>query len=134
MWRSIEPRRSTAGFTLIEVLVALSIVATTLASIGALIASTARGTRSIETHLNRLEIARAIMTAIPDRDQLTPGNFSGEMAGHPWRVDVLPFVSNNMEPQNDTLWVPQTVVMTVRSPAGAAMQVSTVRIQRRGGG
>ena len=134
MWRSIEPRRSTAGFTLIEVLVALSIVATTLASIGALIASTARGTRSIETHLNRLEIARAIMTAIPDRNQLVLGNFSGEMAGHPWRVDVLPFVSNNMEPQNDTLWVPQTVIMTVRSPAGGAMQVSTVRIQRRGGG
>ena len=134
MWRSIEPRRSTSGFTLIEVLVALSIVATTLASIGALIASTARGTRSIETHLNRLEIARAIMTAIPDRDQLTPGNFSGEMAGHPWRVDVLPFVSNNMEPQNDTLWMPQTVIMTVRSPTGAAMQVSTVRIQRRVGG
>ena len=134
MWRSIEPRRTTAGFTLIEVLVALSIVATTLASIGALIASTARGTRSIETHLNRLEIARAIMTAIPDRDQLTPGNFSGEMAGHPWRVDVLPFVSNNMESQNDTLWAPQTVIMTVRSPTGAAMQVSTVRIQRRGGG
>ena len=82
----------------------------------------------------RLEIARAVMTAIPDRDQLMPGNFSGEMAGHPWRIDVLPFVSNNMEPQNDTLWAPQTVVMTVRSPAGAAIQVSTVRIQRRNGG
>jgi len=116
------------------VLVALSIVATTLASIGALIASTARGTRLIETHLNRLETARAIMTAIPDRNELTLGNLSGEMAGHSWRVDVMPFVSNNMESQNDTSWVPQTVIMTVRSPTGAAMQVSTVRIQRRGGG
>ena len=95
MWRSTAPRRGTAGFTLIEVLVALSIVATTLTSIGALIASTARGTRSIETHLTRLEITRAIMTAIPDRNQLVPGNFSGAMAGHPWRVDVLPTTSDN---------------------------------------
>ena len=134
MWRSTERKTGTEGFTLIEVLVALSIVAITLASIGALIATTARGTKSIEAHLTRLEIARAIMTALPDRGQLAPGSLSGEIAGHPWRVDISPFATSNTDSQADAVWTPQTVLMTVRSTTGAEMQISTVRLQRKGGG
>ena len=40
-----------AGFTLIEALVALAIVAAVLASIGAVIATTVKGTRSIDQRL-----------------------------------------------------------------------------------
>jgi general secretion pathway protein I len=131
--RSSPLKRPADGFTLIEVLVALSILAIALASIGGLIASSVRGTRSIETHLTRLETARAIITALPDRDQLVPGNFSGEIAGHPWRIDVLPFAASNFIPQPRARWEPQTVVVTVTSPTGAAMKISTVRLQRREG-
>lgn len=134
MWSSKAPKDASAGFTLIEVLVALSIVALALASIGALFASTSRGTRSIEAHLTRLKIARAVMTAIPDRDQLVPGDISGEIAGHPWRVDVSPFVTDNIRQQTRIPWQPQTVVVTVQTPTGGAMQFSTVRLQRRSGG
>ena len=77
-------RAAEEGFTLIEALVALAIVAASLASIGALIATTARGTRSIEQRLLRLEAARVALTALPDRDQLAPGGVSGELDGHRW--------------------------------------------------
>jgi general secretion pathway protein I len=127
-------RRAVAGFTLIEVLVALSVVAVALASIGALIATTVRGTRSLDLRLTRVETARAIATALPDRDQLNPGNFSGEAAGHRWRVDVLPFVAANVDPRQPTPWVPQTIVLRVQSPAGPIMQINTVRLRRREGG
>jgi general secretion pathway protein I len=123
-------KRSTAGFTLIEALVALSIVAIAMASIGGLIATSVRGVRSIEGHLTRLEIARAVVTALPGRDQLVPGYLTGEIADHPWRVDVLPFATQMVSPQARTQWVPQTVVVTVQSPTGAAMKISTVRLQR----
>jgi hypothetical protein len=119
---------------LIEALVALSIVAAMTASISALIASAARGTRSIETRLTRLEIARSLMTAMPDRDQLVLGSSSGQMADHPWRIEVAPFTSNGFSQSNDVPWVPQTIVMTVQSPTGTTMQISTVRLQRRAGG
>jgi general secretion pathway protein I len=127
-------RRAVAGFTLIEVLVALSVVAVSLASIGALIATTVRGTRSLDQRLTRVETARAIATALPDRDQLNPGNFSGETAGHRWRVDVLPFIAANVDPRQPTPWVPQTIVLRVQSPAGPIMQINTVRLRRREGG
>jgi general secretion pathway protein I len=127
-------RQAVAGFTLIEVLVALSVVAVSLASIGSLIATTVRGTRSLDTHLTQVETARAISTALPDRGQLKSGNLSGEVAGHRWRIDVLPFVAANIDPRQPTPWVPQTIVIRVQSPAGPIMQINTVRLRRREGG
>ena len=136
MSRSTRSRfgRAVDGFTLIEVLVALSVVAVSLTSIGALIATTVRGTRSLDMHLTRVEAARAIATALPDRDQLKPGSFSGETAGHRWRIDVLPFIAANVDPRQPTPWVPQTVVLRVQSPTGSIMQINTVRLRRREGG
>jgi general secretion pathway protein I len=118
-----------AGFTLIEVLAALMIVALTLSSIGALMAANSHGTRSIEDRLARLQTARAVITALPDRQNLDAGTLSGEIAGQPWRVAVSPFVATTA--RTPVPWVPQAVVVTVQSPNGGATQVSTIRLQRR---
>jgi general secretion pathway protein I len=122
--------RPERGFTLIEVLVALSVVSISLAAIGSLIAVTTRGARAVGLHLTLVETARAIITGLPDRDQLAPGNFSGESAGHRWRVDVLPFHADFVDPAQ-TSWMPQTVVVRVQSPAGKVLQVNTVRVRRK---
>jgi general secretion pathway protein I len=119
-----------AGFTLVEVLVALSVVAVSLAAIGSLIAVTTRGVRSVSSHLDLVEISRTIFTGLPGRDQLVPGNLAGDLGGHRWRVDVLPFVADFVDPQGGN-WIPQTVVMRVQSPAGPILQVNTVRLRRR---
>ena len=74
-------RKASRGFTLIEVLVALSVVSISLAAIGSLIAVTTRGVRSIGLHLTLVETARAIVTGLPAREQLLPGNFSGKRRG-----------------------------------------------------
>jgi general secretion pathway protein I len=124
-------RRATRGFTLIEVLVALSVVAIALVAIGSLMAVTVRGARAIPSRMALLETARAVMTGLPDRDALTIGNFSGELAGHRWRVDVLPFVGNIVDPQQPNAWIPLTVIVRVQSPNGPIVQLSTVRLQRR---
>jgi general secretion pathway protein I len=123
-------KRNARGFTLIEVLVALSVVAISLAAIGSLMAVTTRGARGVGLHLTLVETARAIITALPERDQLVTGDFSGESAGHRWRVDVLPFYANFVDPQQ-TVWMPQTVAVRVQSPSGKMLQVNTVRLRRR---
>ena len=132
MSRSTQRKHGTAGFTLIEVLVALAVVAVSLSSLGMLIATTTRGTRSIERHLTELETTRSILAALPDRDQLVPGNLTGERAGHRWRVDVLPFVAPDIDPQQTTKWMPQAITVTVQSPDGGSTQVETIRLRRRG--
>jgi general secretion pathway protein I len=129
--RSPAASSGTEGFTLIEVLVALSLIAIVFAPLGGLVATSIRGTRSIESHLIRLEAARAVMTALPDRDQLVPGTFSGASTGLPWRLAVLPFATDNQNSPPSARWIPQTIVVTVQSPSGATIDISTVRLQRR---
>ena len=133
MLRSIRFRRgrAVAGFTLIEVLVALTVVAISLAAIGSLIATTIRGVRSLDTRLALIETARAVVTGLPDREELAPGNFSGDLASHRWRVDVLPFLIDAIDTQNPAPWTPQTVVVRVQSPAGPILQLNTVRLRRK---
>jgi general secretion pathway protein I len=132
--RSIPRRRATAGFTLIEALVALAVVATAVSAVGMVMATTVRGIRSIERKLILVETTRAIVTALPDRDQLVLGSFSGQRADQDWRVDILPFVAPDIEQPQLTKWVPRAVVVTVRSPEGAVLQINTVRLTQRAGG
>jgi general secretion pathway protein I len=132
--RSIPPRRGSAGFTLIEALVALAVVATGLSAIGMVVATTVRGIRAIERKLILVETTRAIVAALPDRDQLGLGSLSGQRSEQNWRIDVAPFLAPDLEQQRPTKWLPQAIVLTVRSPEGAVMQINTVRLTQRAGG
>jgi general secretion pathway protein I len=131
--RCAAARRGVAGFTLIEVLIALAIVSASLAAIGSLMATTVRAMRTIDQRFALVETARAVETGLPDRGQLA-ASMTGDLAGHRWAVDVAPFAASFIDPKLPTPWVPQTVVIRVRSPGGAVLQVNTVRLRRRTGG
>ena len=122
----------TAGFTLIEALVALAIVAAVLGSIGAVIATTAKGTRSIDQRLALSGTAETILAALPARTLLKPGRQSGETAGHRWRIDVSPMnVAVASDAPQTGRFVPLAVTMRLQAPGGPAMQVTTVRLVPR---
>jgi general secretion pathway protein I len=123
-------KRSDAGFTMIESLVALTIIAVSLTALGTLIASNIRTTQTIDDKLALVDTARSVLAALPDRDQLAFGNSRGEIAGIQWRVDVLPFTANFVDPKGNTPWIPQDVVVRVESPAGQILRLDTVRLQR----
>ena len=122
-------QRWSAGFTLIEVLVALAVVAASLAAIGSLIATSVRGVRAVEQHVALVERARTIMAALPRRDELAIGQAAGESGGYRWQVTVLPYPIGQTGAASQ--WVPRTVVTTVRSRSGTAVQLHTVRLVRR---
>jgi len=125
-------RPGSAGFTIIEALVALAVVAASLAAIGALMATSARGARKVEAHVALVETARAVVAGLPKRDELALGSLSGELAGHRWRVDVLPFAAGGAAPAAP--WQPQAVVVTARSPSGGILRLDTVRLRKRSDG
>jgi len=129
----LECRRGEAGFTLIEALVALAVVAVSLAAIGTLFAANIRSTRALENRLTMAETARTVMTALPDRAQLALDGLSGDIGGHRWRFDVLPFVANFVDLRRPTPWTPQTVVVRVQAPSGPVMRIDTVRLRRTPG-
>lgn len=127
-------QKADAGFTLIESLVALTVLAVVLAAIGTLVSANVRATRAAEDRLSLVDTARMILAALPDRSQLSPGDTTGELAGNRWRIDVLPFTADFIDPDRATPWVPQAVVLRVESPTGEILRVDTVRLRSARGG
>ena len=135
LWQSDDgdERKSDAGFTMIEALVALGVIAISLAAIGSLVASNVRATRRVDDRLSVVETARGALTGLPDRSSLALGDFSGQIGDNRWRVDVLPFRADFVDPSRATQWVPQAVVIRVESPTGQELRVDTVRLRPAAG-
>ena len=120
-----------AGFTLLEVLVALAVLATSLAAIGALVASNARASRTLDHRVALIETARAVETGIPGRAALVPGQSEGEISGHRWRMEVRPLELAGLPAA--ARWAPLAVTIRVRGPSGASVTLETIRVARRAG-
>ena len=119
-----------AGFTLIETLVALAIIAFVLGTIGSAIAVSTKGTRSIDEHLALAGTAETLLADLPARGLLKPGRQSGELAGSRWRVDIAPMNVVGGNPETDR-FVPLAVNLRLQRADGAAIQVTTVKLVPR---
>jgi len=53
--------------------------------------------------------------------------------GHRWSATVSPFFGGGSAPVPDSPWIPQSVLLQVRSPSGAILAIETVRLQKRPG-
>jgi general secretion pathway protein I len=121
----------TAGFTLIEVLVAIAVVAVTIAAIGSVTMTATRGVQTLEQHLALVETMRTVASTLPARDQRVPGSLAGEIYGHRWRLDALPYTGGGIAPIPDSPWFPETLNIRVQSPSGAIIGVETMRLRPR---
>jgi len=120
-----------AGFTIIEVLIALAVVAVSIVAIGSVMSTNVRGVRLLEQHVTLMQTARSIMTTdIPSRAELGPGALSGQVDDYKWRIDVGPLGENWAVPGADVGWIPALVRVQVRSPSGAVSDLKTVRLMR----
>lgn len=121
----------TAGFTILEVLVAIAVVAIVLSAIGAVVSSTTRGVRSLEQHVVLMETARSVAAGLRSREPLAEDGLSGQLYGNRWQIGMSPMADGPMLPDAQSTWLPQLVTIRVRSPSGAAIDIKTVRLQRR---
>jgi general secretion pathway protein I len=124
--------RRDAGFTLIEVLVALAIVAVAVLAIGSVMSTNSRGVKSLEDHVALVETAQAVLeTAIPPRNDLAPGSLTGQIRDYRWQVDVGPVSGGWVVENAKTAWIPELVKIRVRAPSGAALDLETVRLMKK---
>jgi general secretion pathway protein I len=124
--------RRDAGFTIIEVLIALAIIAVSVVAIGSVMSANVRGVRSLEQHVALMQTARTVlMTGIPPRAELVAGALSGRIDDYRWTIDVGPLGGDWSVQGADVAWVPELVRIRVRSPSGAMSDLRTVRLMHR---
>jgi general secretion pathway protein I len=121
-----------AGFTIIEVLIALAVVAISIVAIGSVMSTNVRGVKSMERHVALMQATRrAMITAIPPRAELAPGVSTGQLNDYRWQIDVGPAGEGWTVPDSDVAWIPQLVRIQVHSPGGGAVELQTVRLMHR---
>jgi general secretion pathway protein I len=124
--------RSDAGFTIIEVLVALAVVAVSIVAIGTVMAGNMRGVRALEQHVALMQAARTLMTVgVPARSDLQQGTSTGQAEGYRWTIDISPLGGDWTVAGADVPWTPELVRIRVRSPTGGLSDVRTVRLMPR---
>jgi type II secretory pathway pseudopilin PulG len=127
-----RPNSRSRGFTLVESLVALTIMMIVLSAIAALSASSLRTGRYVERHLADVENVQQILAGLPGRSELANQTQSGETAGYRWRIDAAPFSAAFIDPAAQTRWAPEQIVLTVQGPGGVPLTFDTVRLVKTG--
>lgn len=123
--------RADAGFTLLEALVALAVVAISIGAMAGLMGSTARGTRQLEGHVALVQaVATVLWSGLPPRSDPVPSTLSGEAGRLAWRADFDP-IETPPAVAGEPKWLPLKVTLRAVSPAGARMQIETVRLFKR---
>jgi general secretion pathway protein I len=125
-----DPCRN-AGFTLVEPLAALAIMAIALPAIGALSNTSLRSGLYVERHLATTETARKIITGIPSRKDLADDVLTGVVDNHAWRIDSGPFPNALVAPNAPVVWEPRQLVLRVSSPDGVLVEINMIRLRKR---
>jgi general secretion pathway protein I len=134
---SCRTERSEAGFTLIEVLVSIAVLAVVLGAIGALVGTTVRGIRSVDRRLPLLETAQSLVASLPDRGALQPGTQTGGSGDYRWRIDVVPLAAPapaNALPALGSATTTTAESTTAPPPPKWTPLAITVRVQSNDGG
>jgi general secretion pathway protein I len=118
-----------AGFTLIEALAALAVMGAGLAAIGTLASSSLRADLYAGRHLAEIETARKIIAGMPPREALPVGRLTGVLDAHSWLIDSK--LIGVPAAVGDSLWTPQRIEVSVRSPSGAMLKIDTIRLRRQ---
>jgi general secretion pathway protein I len=138
---SCRASRSEAGFTLIEVLVAIAVLAVVLGAIGTVVGTTVKGIRSVDRRLPLLETAQSLLASLPDRGALQPGTQTGGSGDFRWRIDAVPLGANAPAPITTSTaaaaqpkWMPLVVTVRVQGrDGGPPVRLDTVRLVPAGG-
>jgi general secretion pathway protein I len=122
------PPRGSAGFTLIEVLIAITVLAVVLGAVGAVVGNTVRTIRSVDRRLPLLETAQSLIASLPTRDALQPGTQTGTSGEFRWRIDAVLLNRNVPDDAKEAKWMPLAITVRVQGGEGPPLRLDTVRL------
>jgi len=119
------------GFTLMEVLVALTILAIGLTALFRAFGTGVRGIEASEDRAHLLAAARSRLADVGAGIPLQPGTYTGRDASGRWRVTVQPYQGAGA-PARTRLTRLMRVDLVVVAPDGSRQHLNTLRLAPRG--
>ena len=126
---SAPASRASDGFTLLEALIAITILALSLSALLSLYSTGLRGVASIDDHMRARLLAQSVMAELSYDRGLRPGRVQGHSDPFTWSLTVTPF--EEAEPsRQSTPWSLHHLAVTVSWPHGRQIELQTLRMLR----
>ena len=119
--------RGEAGFTLIEVLVALGVCGIVVAAITPVITANAIRARQSDGRLALVAAERSLLEILPGRDELRAGAVNGVINGVTWRLMAIP-LPLDPDATRRSAWTSYRLVVDLATPNGLTGHVETIRL------
>ena len=117
-----------AGFTLLEALIAIVILALSLSALLQLYSTGLRGVANIDDHLRARLLAQSVMAEMSYDRRLRPGRLQGRADQFAWTLSITPFDDGQPAPQQPGPWTLHRLALTVTWPQGRRIELQTLRL------
>jgi general secretion pathway protein I len=124
--------RAEAGFTLLEALIAIVILALSLSALLSLYSTGLRGVAAIDEHLRGRLLAQSLMAELTYDRALRPGRLQGRSEEFTWALSIAPFaeVEAARQQAGSNPWTLHQLTLTVSWPRGRRIELQTLRLLR----
>jgi len=130
--RFLSKRRSARGFTLLEVLIAFTILAVSLVALLRAFSSGLRGLDAAEAATAAAQHARSKIEEVGTAIALEPGVQEGEFEdGYRWRVVIDPHELGDAAAAETLPLAPFEIEVTVTGPRGGVITLRSLRLAPR---
>jgi general secretion pathway protein I len=117
-----------AGFTLLEALIAIVILALSLSALMQLYGTGLRGVAKIDEHLRARLLAQSVMAELSHDRRLRPGSRQGRLDQFVWTLSVTRFDDGEPAPQQPGPWTLHRLALTVSWSQGRRIELQTWRM------
>jgi len=123
-------RKRRSGFTLLEALVALTLVAIFTAVLGHFLLQARSIVSDAGTRIAAQDLLRSLLDNPLPRPTLTRSWQAGESNGLRWRLVTQPFAALPRDRTERSIWIPFRVTASVSWASGPTVTAETVRLGR----
>jgi prepilin-type N-terminal cleavage/methylation domain-containing protein len=117
------------GFTLIEALVAIVVLALSLTTLLSAYRSGLQGAGAVDDHLRARLLAQSVLAEWTQYRAVQPGRFQGRVDGFTWTVSIAPFhAAGGTRQQPSEPWKLHTLTVAVSWSHGRRIEIDTLRL------
>ena len=124
----LKHNRHEKGFSLLETIVALAILAFAMSALFENFSGSLKATRTSDRHLNAKVLASSLLNEFEGHTQAKFGSKKGEYEGYKWSVKVAPAKGKIAQSGNNEQWTLYNITVEVFWEKNGRLQLSKLKL------